>query len=216
MDAEALKIDDQPVNSAFFGQGDWLSDFITPEALEVRALYEELTADVPELSDKIVACWHWVASEVKYTPFVEGQIRIGSYVSNQKDLWQYPSMVIKTRIGNCANKTFLLTSLLRNVMDHTSVFAVLGNLHQPGEGGHAWVEATINGTDYILETTRADMTPFTNKVRAEIYEDVMYFNDRNTYAVEQRTLLQPFCAVYVDWLKDYLDWNYIETRRQPE
>ena len=213
MEAQAVEINDQPISAAFFNQGDWLTDFVTPSALEVRTLYEDLTHDIEDTNEKIVALWSWVASEVKYIPFVSGQLRIGNFVSRQDDVWQYPSMVIKTKLGNCANKSFLLTSLLRNMLPETDVYAVLGNLHQPGEGGHAWVEVIQNGEDYILETTRADMTPFTNKVKADIYEDVIYFNDRLTYAIEGRTLLQPFCAVYADWLSDYLNWAYIEARR---
>ena len=210
MDAEAVIIDDQPISSSFFGVGGWLTDYITPNAFEVRKLYMELMEGVPDdLEQQITALWAWVASEVKYVPFVSGQLRVGNYVSHQRDVWLPPSMVIKTKLGNCANKAFLLTSLIRNLLSADNVFCVLGNLHQPGEGGHAWVEVTINSIDFILETTHADMVPFTNRVKAEIYEDVIYVNDQGTYAIEGRTLLQPFCAVYAAWLKDYLNWTYI-------
>ena len=212
MEPEAIAIDDQPISSSFFGVGGWLTDYITPNAFEVRQLYEELIAGIEDLEQQVTALWDWVASEVKYVPFVSGSLRIGNYTSRQRDVWMPPSMVIKTRLGNCANKAFLLTSLVRNLLPPTNVFCVLGNLHQPGEGGHAWVEVTLDDIDYILETTHADMVPFTERIKQDIYEDVIYVNDQGTYALEGRTLIQPFCAVYAEWLKDYLNWTYINSR----
>lgn len=203
-------INDQPIASSFFNEGRWLTDFVTPDALEVQELYDELTEGLATIQEKMEALRYWVASEIKYTHYVWGKIQIGNKISVQRDLWQTPSMAIQTRIGNCANKAFLLASLLRNAMPADDVKVVFGNLHQPGEGGHAWVEVNLNGTAYILETTREDMAPSVATSKADIYEPVIHFNDKTVSVIPDRTLLQPFCRVYTDWLKKYLDWSYIE------
>ena len=207
---EAIPIDDQPISATFFGEGRWLTAFVTPDALEVKNLHEELTGD-NDVEDRLLACWGWVAGKVSYVKFVKARIQINGHISSQNDYWQTPSQVIRTRVGNCANKAFLLCSLLRNELPADKVWVVLGNLNQGGDsGGHAWVQANLNGGSYIMESTREDMQPMVSTEVAGIYESVLFFNDKGAFAIEGRTLLQPFCAVYADWLHDYLDWAFIE------
>lgn len=211
---ETITINDQPISASFFGEGRWLTEFITPHTLEVRQLHEKLTQGIGTLDDRLLACWDWVANEVKYVPFVKGQLRVNGHISTQEDYWQTPSMVIRTKIGNCANKAFLLTSLLRNELPPNSVLCVLGNLYQDSQkGGHAWVEVKFNGKNFIMESTRGDMQPMVVSDEASIYESVVYFNDKMVSTVQGRTVLEPFCAVYASWLKDYLDWVYIQGRK---
>jgi hypothetical protein len=64
-----------------------------------------------------------------------------------------------------------------------------------------------------MESTRGDMKPMVLAESADIYEPVVYFNDEEVSAIEGRTVLEPFTAVYADWLRDYLDWAYIEGRK---
>lgn len=207
----ATQIDDQPISATFFGEGKWLTSFITPQALEVKELYEKLTEAIDDSDDKILACWNWVANEIKYVRFVKAKIWVEGHSSSQKDYWQAPSQLIQTRVGNCVNKALLLTSLLRNEISTERVFCVLGNLCQEGNsGGHSWVELRYNSHGYILESTRGDMQPMVNSDVANIYEPVIYFNDKEVSAIEGRTVLEPFTAVYATWLKDYLDWVFIE------
>jgi len=211
---QPIPIDDQPISATFFGEGRWLTDFITPDDLEVENLHEEVTKDIDELEDRLTACWSWVANKVRYVRFVKAKIWVNGHSSVQDDYWQLPSQVIRTRIGNCANKSFLLTSLARRELPSDKVFCVLGNLHQPlNSGGHAWVEVRLNSHSYILESTRGDMKPFVASDVADVYEPVIYFNDERVEAIEGKTVLEPFTAVYADWLKDYLDWAYIEGRK---
>ncbi len=206
----AVPINDQPIEATFFGEGKWLTEFITPHTLEVEQLHKKLTEGVEDVGDRILACWEWVANEVRYVRFVKARIEIAGKVSAQGDYWQNPSQVIRTKIGNCANKAILLCSLLRNELPPEKVRAVLGNLHQEGDtGGHAWVEVSLNSHSSIMEATRGDMRPMVNTDVAEIYEPVVYFNDKSVSAIEGRTLLTPFAAVYADWLSDYLDFAYI-------
>ncbi len=211
---QAIQIDDQPISATFFNEGKWLTDFITPDALEVKELHEKLTKDIDELQDKILACRDWVANSVKYVRFVQAKIYINGHTSSQDDYWQTPSQLIRTRVGNCANKAFLLCSLIRNELSSDKVHAVLGNLHQGAKpGGHAWVEVRPNGSNYIMESTRGDMKPMVAADIADIYESVIYFNDETVSAIEGRTVLEPFTRVFADWLKDYLDWAYIRGRK---
>jgi len=202
-------VNDQPIAASFFDEAIWLTSYITPNALEVKNLYSQITQGIVGRDDKILALWDWVANNIKYVKFVKGQLRINNLTSIQNDYWQMPSMCIQTGVGNCANKTFLLTSLLRGELLEHEVSAVLGNLRQPGEGGHAWVELRYQGEPYIVETTRADMPPFVPSSKATIYEPVIYFNDKEVSYVPGRTLIEPFCDVYIDWLSDYLHQAYV-------
>jgi len=211
--SQEMSIDDQPISATFFDEGKWITEFITPDALEVENLHDEITQGLDEIEDKAVASWKWVATQVKYVKYVRATLKLNGHVSRQSDYWQMPSQLIRTRIGNCANKTFLLTSLLRRDLSEDSVYAVLGNLNQGVPGGHAWVEMRFGGASYIMESTRGDMKPMVSSAVADIYEPVIYFNDKCISAIEGRTLLEPFTAVYADWLKDYLDWAYIEGRK---
>ena len=207
----ATSIDDQPIAATFFGEGKWLTDFVTPDALEVQQLHDKLTNGLVTQEDRLLACWSWVADSVKYVRFVQAKMWLNGKTSFQSDYWQDPSQVIRTQIGNCANKAILLASLIRQDLSPEQVNVVLGNLNQPpGAGGHAWVEVNFNSHPYIMESTKGDMQPMVATRVADIYEAVVYFNDKTVSAIEDRTLLQPFTAVYVEWLKDYLDFAFIE------
>lgn len=213
---EIVAIDDQPINAGFFNAGSWLTDYITPKDLEVQKLYRVLTDEAVSSQERITACWRFVASNIRYTPFVRGRMWIDGQVSDQNDLWNLPAITRRVQIGNCANKSFLLTSLYLNEPSISKVYCVLGNLLNGGRNGHAWVEIEYGGIRYISETTRSDIPPLVPAALTERYEAVHFFNDKEVFAVEGRTLMEPFTACYSDWLRDYLDWAYIEgNRRQP-
>lgn len=205
-----IQIDDQPISASFFDVGGWLTSYVTPDALEVQELHKNIISETSSLETKLLAAWRWVADEVRYVPFVKAKLTINGKSSYQPDYWQAPSQVIGSKIGNCANKAFLLASLLRQDLSASQVKVALGNLHQPAPGGHAWVEVDYNSYPFIMEGTRGDMQPMVATRVADVYEPVIYFNDESVSAIEGRTLLTPFTAVYADWLKDYLDWAYIE------
>lgn len=208
---QKIAMDDQPISSRFFGEGKWLSEFVTPKSLEVNTLHKKLTQNLETLEERVIACWEWVASEVRYKKFITGTLRIENKFEKQTDLWCDPSLTIRTRVGNCANKAFLLTSLLRWELPSDKVFCVLGNLENNGDsGGHAWCLVKLDGVDYVMESTRPDVPAM---IRAEIatrYKAVHLFNDEETYFIEGTTIMEPFTAAYSPWLKDYLDWAYIE------
>lgn len=209
-----IAIDDQPMDATFFGEVRQLTDFITPDTLEVRSLYNELTKDIDNTVGKITACWKWVASQVKYVKFVRGKLTINGKTSWQNDYWQSPSSVITTRIGNCANKSFLLCSLLRNILPPDQVYCTLGNLYNGKPGGHAWPVLKLQGVDYIMESTTPTAPPLVPASVADRYEAVHYFNDSEVFAVEGKTQLIPMCDCYSTWLSDYLHWAYIESSKK--
>jgi hypothetical protein len=109
-----VKIDDQPISATFFGEGRWLSDFVTPDEPDILTLWHEISRGISSQQDRIVAAWDWVANQVKYKPFIAARISVEGVTSVQEDFWQSPAMCSKTHVGNCANKAFLLASLLRN------------------------------------------------------------------------------------------------------
>jgi hypothetical protein len=211
--SQPVQIDDQPIAATFFGEGRWLTDFVTPDALEVQELHKTLTDGIDDLECRLLSCWDWVADKIKYTKFVKAKMWVNGKSSVQNDYWQNPGQLIRTKIGNCVNKSILLASLVRNDLPPEQISVVLGNLHQPpGDGGHAWCRVSLD-QDYIMESTRGDMQPMVAARVADVYEPVVYFNDKAVSAIDGRTLLTPFAAVYASWLKDYLDWAFIEGRK---
>lgn len=213
MESNVVLIDDQPIAAKFFGEGRWLSDFITPDEPDVLTLWRSVTDGLYAPLDRIGAAWDWVANQVQYRNFIRATLNVEGKTSYQDDYWQDPSQCALTRVGNCANKAFLLTSLLRNELPVDQIHAVLGNLLNGKWAGHAWVEAVINGQPMIVEATRSDV-PLVLAENAERYQPVHYFNDQEVYAVPGRTVMTPFQACYSNWLKDYLDWNYINEAQQ--
>ena len=212
--SDIIQIDDQPIDAAFFGEGRWLTGFITPDAFDVHELYKKLTEDIDNKYDRITACWKWVASQVKYVKFVKGKIWINGKTSVQKDLWILPELTIHTRVGNCAVKSFLLTSLLRNELSPDEVYCALGNLYNGKPGGHAWVALRDHGEEYVMESTQPTAPAMVPASTAKRYEAVHYFNDAQIYAVEGKTQMTPMAACFSTWLSDYLNWAYIEAQRR--
>lgn len=209
---ELIPIDDQPIDASFFGEARWLTDFITPDSLEVKELYHQLTEGFTDTIDRITALWQWVASQVRYVQFVKGKIWINGKSDVQNDLWTLPGTTIRTRVGNCAIKSLLLTSLLRNELPASQVYCTLGNFYNGKPGGHAWISLKLN-EDYIMESTMPTAPPLIASHLTERYEAVHYFNDKQVLAVEGKTQLIPFTACYSTWLSDYLNWAYIQGGR---
>lgn len=210
---QAIAMDNQPISATFFGEGKWLTDFITPDELEIQRLYERLTKDIDSLEERIAACRNWVASEIRYKRFISGKLWIEGKSSVQTDLWNLPSITARIGVGNCANMSFLLTSLLRNELSPGQISCVLGNLYNGKPGGHAWVQVKLGGREYIMESTMLDAPLFVPAESVDRYEAVHLFNDKDLYAIEGRTVLEPFTACFSTWLSDYLSWAYINEQR---
>ena len=214
MENEVIAIDDQPIAASFFGEGRWLTDFITPHALEVQELYRQLTEGINDSKERITACWKWVASNVRYVKFVKGRIWINGKSSVQNDLWTFPETTIRTQVGNCVVKSILLTSLIRNELPSDQVYCVLGNLYNGKPGGHSWVALNLDDGQYYMESTMPTAPPMVLMDMAKRYEPVHYFNDKSVIAVEGKTVMTSYSACYSDWLSDYLNWVYIQGRQK--
>lgn len=209
-------MDNQPIAADFWKVGRWLTDFIAPHELEVQNLYEEITKGY-QGDSRLMACWRWVATQVEYHPIINATLSVMGHSSHQKDYWAPPQLTVRTRIGNCAVKSFLLASLLLNALPPEQVYCVLGNLSGgsggPAPGGHAWVIVILNGNEYIMESTRSDVQPLIPAESVTRYEAVHYFNNERTWVVEGKTVMYPITACYSGWLKEYLDWSYIHTKK---
>lgn len=208
-----ISIDDQPISATFFKEGKWLSEFITPEAMEVQDLYQKVTRDIPTREGRITALQQYVGN-IKYKPNISAQMIVDGKASRNADAWLSPSITKRVNVGNCANKSFLLTSLLRNELSPGEVHCVLGNLYNGKAGGHAWVQVKLQDRPFIVESTRADVPPMVLADTTDRYEAVHFFNDKSAYAIEGRTVMEPFTRCYSTWLKDYLDRAYIEGNKQ--
>jgi len=208
--AQAIQVDDQPIDATLFAEGKWLTSFITPQALEIEKLHHNLTEGIHDSEDRLIALWDWVASQVEYIKFVKARVSIGGNSFSQDDYWTSPSITRRIQVGNCATQSFLLASLLRNELPPSQVYCVLGNLYNGTAGGHAWVSVMLGGDEYIMESTRYDAPAIVPAIDADRYEAVHYFNDESVLTIEGKTVMTPFTACYSSWLTDYLDWAYIE------
>jgi len=207
---QVVQVDDQPISATFFSEGRWLTDFITPDTLEIKKLYQDITKGISDQGERLAALRSWVANKIRYVPFVKGKLWIEGRSSVQTDLWNSPAITALVKVGNCANMSFLLTSLVRNELSAGEVSCVLGNLYNGKPGGHAWVQCHLNGTDFIMESTRPDSPTMVKALIADRYEPVHFFNDQKVETIEGRTVMTPFSRCYSEWLTDYLDWAYIE------
>jgi len=176
--------DNQPID-ARFGDSVWLTSFITPRNPDVRLKYLEITNGIVSTNDKIDALWRYVA-EFKYRPVIASTLVAGNRRLHQNDTWFFPAEAMLIEQLNCANRSFLLASLLKNELPvRGQVYCVMGTLANNGAGSHAWVQAQIDGRLYILEAT------ITDKARAiipvaclDIYKGEVYFDEETVYTTE--------------------------------
>jgi len=208
-----IPIDDQPISAGFFGEGQWLTDFVTPNALEVKTLYKDICKGKQTRRERVVGMHQFVGAAIKYRPFIGATMTVAGKTSRNPDAWLPPSITRMVGIGNCANKAFLLASLLRNEFSPKEVHVVLGNLYNGKAGGHAWCQLQMDDRSYIIESTRADVPTFISTDTTERYEAVHFFNDIDAYAIAGRTAMEPYLACYSTWLKDYLDMSYIRGKK---
>ena len=211
-----VAMNDQPIDATWFREGRWLTEFVTPDAMEVEELYKELVAGIDDKIERITAIHEWVGREVKYKPFIKSTLIIEGRMSTNRDCWLRPSITRRVKIGNCANKAFLVVSLLRQEISPGDVHVVLGNLHtDKGAGGHAWAQVNIEERPYIIECTREDVPALVPQGQTtDRYEPILFFNDKSAYAISQKEIMEPFAVTgYAMWLKEYLDIAYIEGRK---
>lgn len=209
MKTNLVLADSQAIDSRF-GEAIWLTSFITPDNPEVMLKYQQITEGLMSSTERIFALWQYVAS-IPYRETIKAKITINGRTKRQSDCWLYPAEVIALApVANCANKSFLLTSLLMNELPPSDVRCVLGHISLDGIGAHAWVEVNIEGTYQILESTVTDPQKAMVPVHlATIYDPVIYFTDESVYNVIERENSEAilnerfgFCAI--PYLSEYI------------
>ena len=200
--------DNQPID-ARFGDSVWLTSFITPGNPDVRLKYLEITDGITLTNDKIEAIWRYVA-EFKYKPVISSTLSTPDRKFRQEDTWFFPAEAMLINNLNCANRAFLLTSLVKNELPvRGQVYCVMGVLSNNRVGNHAWVQAQIDGRIYILEAT------ITDKARAiipvdclDIYKGQVYFDEETVYTtgdVDVATVINTrFELKDIPFLENYL------------
>ena len=206
----SVPTDDQPIgghggSATLLGESKWLTEWITPNALDIQATYRALTEGLRTRGERVMEILGFIA-DYRYTRFVKVAGSVAGKRFVQYDAWLEPASALRAPALNCANRSFALTSLLRCELSSEEVFCVLGNLHMEGQGGHAWVMVR-NGHDYILESTSPRVRSRPIRIEdAEPYEAVVFFNDAGVRMVPGVEVLEPFSACFcVPWLEDYLD-----------
>jgi len=212
-DRAIIPMDNQPISASFFGEGSWLTEFVTPNSLEVQKLYKDLTRGIGIRRSRVEILHQFVGGAIKYVPYVHASMTVEGRISDNRDAWLHPAITRRVGVGNCANKSFLLVSLLRNEFSPNEVHVVLGNLYNGKPGGHAWTQLLMDDRTYIIEATRADVATLIPTTSTERYEAVHFFNDVDAYAIAGKTALEPYSMCYSTWLKDYLDYAYIQGRK---
>jgi hypothetical protein len=203
--SDAIPIDNQPIGgpggATLLHEERWLTEWVTPQNLEVQSEYERLTQGLTSSWDKIMACFNRVL-DIPYTEAVKVRVSVDGWTYVQKDAWLDPGQALHAPSLNCANRAFLLASLLRQEFPPDKVWVVLGNLNVDGQGGHAWC-LLRNSEDYILETTSPNIR---KPIRySQAHEGIIYFNDQQVRAVPGLQIREPFTKCWCHkFLQDYL------------
>jgi len=199
--------DNQPIQASILKERRLLTSWITPDSLEVQTKYEQLTKGLNSTEDKVLACLRF-ASDIPYVQFVKVSANVAGKTFVENDCWLQPSEAMQSPRLNCANKTYLLASLLRQELPAESVWACLGNLNSDSQNGHAFGYIRLDDKDYILETTNPSVKDKLIPIETvgNLYEDVIYFNDIEVKAVPEKQVREPFSACYrcLPFLQDYL------------
>lgn len=201
----SIPCDDQPIDGAtILGESRYLTSWVTPDNLEIQEKYKVLTANIASQKDRITALWNYVKG-IPYTPFVHSATNIGGVVFKQNDTWLNPAQALQVRKLNCMNKATLLTSLLRQEFSPNEAYVCLGNVNVDGIDGHA-VSYLRWDSDYLLETTNPGIqSPFLRAENMDIYESVMFFNDKGVSRVPNVSLREPLGLCCVSWLEGYIN-----------
>jgi len=201
----SISCDDQPIDGAtIMGESRFLTSWITPESLEIQEKYKELTKNISGQRDRIIAVWQYVKN-IPYTPFVSAKVNIGGRVFSQNDAWLDAGQTLQARKLNCMNKSILLISLLRQELSADTAFMCLNNVKTNGIGGHAVGYLRLDD-DYILETTNPGIkSPFLKAEDMDIYEAVVFVNDKETRYIPSTQLREPLGTCCVRWLEDYIN-----------
>jgi len=186
------------VNKRFAGEQHDIRDFVTPNQVEILGLFDHLKQEDPR--ETATDCWRYLNKYVQYPANPLGQTidkqRLitfgGAFTYDQPhDYWQFPYETtarvrdaakkgLKT-LGDCADVTFVLASVLRNQLGPNEVFACIGKYKLNGKPcGHAWVKFKYDLNVYYLDATH----DFGKPLDFSLYEEYVLFNDTDLNIVK--------------------------------
>lgn len=205
-----ISADNQPIINRPLKDSVWLTSFITPQNPDVMLKYQALTEGLSSTEDRINALWQYVAN-LPYRETIKSRFSVNGETVAHPDTWLFPSETMQTRYSNCANRSFLLASLLKNeLLSAGQVYCSLGYLKIDDVGAHAWNRIQVAGGDYILETTQPSLVGLLVPVSAApIYDEVLAFDENGVYTVGSgvdvaAVLNAKFGLCAIDFLRDYL------------
>jgi len=133
------------------------ADFITPQNPQVQAVAASIIEKLGEGDSpaaRLREAYNYVTLNIKYVT--------DKKVYGFEEVWQKPSLTLQRGLGDCEDTSFLLCSLLHALNVRARV--VFGEWRGTG---HAWVEAWVDGSGGILETTSGQ--PFTGFADPAMY-----------------------------------------------
>jgi len=203
--SEAISCEDQPISAAsLMGENRYLTSWIDPSNLEIQQAYKQLTEGITDQRQRITAAWEFVR-DIPYTSYVKSRILVDGRSFTQHDVWLDAGQALRVGKLNCMNKSVLLANLLRQELPAEDVWVCLNNVNVNGTDGHA-VGYIRMGEDYLLETTNPEIrSPFLRAKDMDIYEAVVWMNDKEVRCIPNTELREPFSICCVRWLSDYIN-----------
>jgi hypothetical protein len=202
---EAIPCDDQPIDGAtLMGNTKPLTSWVDTDSPEIQEEHRQLTEGIPTQKERISVLWNFVKN-IPYTRFVKTRISVDGRTFIQPDTWLEPAQALLVGKLNCFNKSTLLASLLCQELPSEQVWVCLNNVNVDGIDGHAVTYLRL-GDDYILETTNPGIkSPFMPASSGQIYEGVVWFNDKDVFCIPGPQLRQPLGTCCIRWLEDYVN-----------
>jgi len=198
-DINARATDDQPINASMLGEDRFITSWVTPESLAIKQAHKAITNGIDDYRQRIEALWRFVR-DIPYVQFVSSRVSIGGRTIRQDDVWLDPAQALVAGQLNCFNKSALLASLIKQETEN--VYVCLNNVTYDGVGGHAIVY--LPEGDFVMETTNPHIIhPWERASDIDIYEPVIFFNDKEVRAVPGVDLEQPLGYCCVRWLEEY-------------
>ncbi len=176
-----------PIKKRFGDEAYDIREFIQPTTYAVESLFTRLWSQGVR---DYLGFFNWVIENVKplsadeeYADYhkLEAFLLPGrsrpKQVWETYDYWSFPAETLRAGYGDCEDKSFLLTSLLRHFIPE--VYSSVGYFNG---GGHVWTSIKTKNGFMVLETT-LDKMPDSIEIEGKEYETIMRFNDEKVQEV---------------------------------
>lgn len=88
--------------------------------------------------------------------------------------WGLPEQTLARNVGDCQDKSLLLaTKLIASGIREVAICRGVPPNYKPGEPGHAWVQAMVNGVLWRMEATNGEMTRANSGSKLDAFEAVV-------------------------------------------